>query len=268
MIPKALRVGFEHIDASIYYGNEPETGAVLSKVPRSSYFLTSKIDPKAWWTADSAYAETTEQLDVVLSDLRVSFVDLVLVHWPLQRGVTATTPLTNSSCASIRESWRAMEDYYMAGKLRAIGVSNYCPSSLKCLRASWRVKPAINQVRYHVGMGPDHGGIRSYCEKLGITVQAYSPLGAGVTGKPTIPELISGDFVSAIGSKYGKSGAQVSLRWLAQQGMPVATQSTSEKHLASNLDIFDFELDDEDMTKLNEATSPHSPFGYSFMCNV
>ena len=116
----------------------------------------------------------------------------------------------------------------------------------------------------HVGMGTDPGGIRAHNAKLGVVVQAYSPLGAGTTGSPRTPELISGELVTSIGAKYGKTGPQVSLRWLVQNGVPVAQESTNREHLAKNLDIFDWSLSDDDMASLDAVTQPAGV--YSFMC--
>ena len=128
-----------------------------------------------------------------------------------------------------------------------------------------KVKPAVNQVKMHVGMGTDPGGIRAHSAKLGAVVQAYSPLGAGTTGSPRTPELISGELVTSIGAKYGKTGPQVSLRWLVQNGVPVAQESTNAGHLAKNLDIFDWSLSDADMAALDAATQPAGV--YSFVCS-
>ena len=250
MVPMALRIGFTHIDASINYGNQPETGVALQPYARSSYFLLTKIDP-SWpdyqagkyrsMTAESAYDDTINQLKQCLDDLKVSQLDVVLVHWP---------PKT---CKASQEAWRAMEAFYAAGKARAIGVSNYAPSDLDCLLRTATVVPALNQVLYHVGMGTDLDGLLSYQASRNITVQAFSPLGGGSTGKPRTNELISGSLVTSIGLKHGKSGAQVSVRWLVQKGIPTAVESTNEAHLAADLDVFDFVLSDEDMAVLDAA---------------
>ena len=237
MIPKDLDVGFNHIDAScVVYQNENELGDALSKFPRKSFFLTSKLDPFSF-TADNAFPMSSEQLAKCLASHQVSTLDLVLVHW------------SPGNCAVIQETWRAMETFYKAGKARAIGVSNFCPSHLKCLMETATVPPSINQVLYHVGVGPKHP-LQDAMDKFGVKLQAYSPLGAGTTGNPRTPELISGDLVTSIGAKYGKSGAQVSLRWLVQQEVPLACESTSKAHLSADLDIFDFELDANDMAAL------------------
>ena len=159
----------------------------------------------------------------------------------------------------MQEAWRAMEDFLAAKRTRAIGVSNYCQSTIDCLLAKARVVPAVNQVMWHVGMGPDPIGLRSYCALKNITLQAYSPLGDGSS------ELITGDLVSGIGSSHNKSGAQVSLRWVAQHGVPVSTKATDPKYLAQDLDIFGWSLSDAELAKLDAATTPAGK--PSFICS-
>merc|ERR1711990_981265 len=130
-------------------------------------------------------------------------VDLVLVHFP---------PFTNN-CNTMQSQWSAMEEFYKAGKAKAIGVSNYCPSSLECIAQTATVTPQVNQVKFHVGMGTDPIGLKSYCDAHGIHMQAYSPLGNGGT------ELITGDLVKSVGANHNKTGAQVSLRWIHENGV-------------------------------------------------
>merc|ERR1712226_873297 len=145
-----------------------------------------------------------------------------------------------------------------AGKAKAIGVSNYCVSSLKCIAQTATVTPAVNQVKFHVGMGTDPTGLKSYCDSKGIHVQAYSPLGDGTS------ELITGPLVTSIGKAHNMTGAQVSLRWLIETGVPLTTKSTKESHLKEDLAIFNFTLAATEKAKLDGATSPAgSP---SFMC--
>ena len=165
----------------------------------------------------------------------------------------------------MREIWRAMETVQELGWSRAIGVSNFCPNTLECILPTAKVVPAVNQVKYHAGLeSPDPGGIKSYCDKHGITLQAYSPLGGG--GKGHSDELVAGDLVSRIGAKHGKSGAQVSLRWVSQNGVPLSTKSTSEQHLRDAMDAFSFRLDADDMAEL-DAYERIPRETYSFTCD-
>ena len=147
------------------------------------------------------------------------------------------------------------------GKARAIGVSNFCPSDLACILETATVVPAINQVLFHVGMGSDPRGVVSYNAALGITTMAYEPLvtidySTGDKHAPKDYSLLEGNFTRDIGQPYGKSGAQVALRWIVQHGVLLATESSSEKHLQEDLDVFEFTLDDKDMLQLDAATTP------------
>jgi len=262
IVTLGLSQGFTHIDAAYMYFNQKGVGAALKRVPRSSYFLTTKVPDcgRLGGCADH-YKNTTDSLEADLAQLGVEYVDLVLVHWPPQTNAGNTT----LDCHAIQEDWRAMEDFYAAGKARAIGVSNYCPSTLQCLMRTAKVTPAVNQVMYHIGMGPDPGGIKTYCDSLGIRLQAFSPLGDGTL------ELINGPLVTAIGKAHGVSGAAVSLRWATQHGVPISTKSTSAKHLDADLAIYGFELSSEEMSRLDAAPTPASKFpgaSYSFMCTM
>mmetsp|Transcript_6843 Transcript_6843/g.14653 ORF Transcript_6843/g.14653 Transcript_6843/m.14653 type:complete len:296 (+) Transcript_6843:62-949(+) len=242
-----IKVGFNHIDTANNYKNQDGVGRALAGLDRKSYFLTTKVPAP---TTTKYYDETNQYLNEDLKLLNLDQVDLMLLHYP---------PQTND-CATMQEQWRAMEDFYKAGKAKAIGVSNYCISSLKCIAEKATVTPAVNQVEFHIGMGPDPSGLKSYCNSKGIFLQAYSPLGDGTT------ELITGPLVAGIGKAHGKSGAQVSLRWLVEHNIPLSTKSTSEKHLQEDLDIFEWSLTSDEKTQLDSATSPAGT--PSFMCKA
>jgi len=165
-------------------------------------------------------------------------VDLMLMHSP------------PSTCSAIQQQWKAMEDFCRAHKVRAIGVPNFCQSSFDCLAQTWEVKPSVNQIELHVGMGPDPTGIVSYGRSLGVEPQAYSPLGDGST------ELITGDLVTNIGKAHGMSGAQVSMRWLIEHGIPLSTKTNTQAHMEEDLAIFGFATKDTELQTLDKATSP------------
>ena len=225
-------------------------GAGLKGVPRSSYFLTTKIDSQQ--QSKTAYDATMKDMELSLSQLDLDYVDLMLIHFP---------PTGNDQyCAAMQEQWRACEDFYKAGKARSIGVSNYCPSSFECILKTANITPAVNQVEIHVGMGPDPGGIISYCKGKGVQVQAYSPLGDGSS------ELITGDLVTGIGKAYNKTGAQVSLHWVYQHGIPLSTKSTNPQYLTDNQNAVsdDWKFSAQDFATLDAATSPSGH--YSFKC--
>merc|ERR1712099_81997 len=186
-----------------------------------------------------------------LDQLGLDFVDLVLLHYP------PMNPF--GKCKTMQEQWKAMEDFYKAGKAKAIGVSNYCPSSIECIMKTATVTPAVNQVQYHVGMGVDPIGVKSASEKYGIHLQAYSPLGNDES------DLISGGLVTSIGSHYDKTGAQVAMRWIQENGVSLTTKTTKTSHMQEDLDVFNFELTSADKATLDAATRPSGK--PSFMCN-
>jgi diketogulonate reductase-like aldo/keto reductase len=251
-VPAWLDLGGTHIDTANDYRNQDGVGRALQKVPRDSFYLTTKVPSQEHKI--HAYSGTTVDLYENMKLLGLDYVDLVLIHFPPRGQSTA------KSCPAIQEQWRAMEDFLKAGKTRTIGVSNYCPSTFECLLEKATVVPAVNQVQYHIGMGTDPIGLISYCKSKNITLQAYSPLGDGKG------ELITGELVTGIGKNHGKSGAQVSLRWVAQHGVPLSTKASNAKYLAEDLDIFDWKLSAAEMAKLDAATTPTGK--PSFACDA
>ena len=186
VVKTALSVGINHIDTANDYHNQEGVGAGLKGVNRSSYFLTTKVPPQS--TEATAFEKTTKDLEDNLDQLGLSYVDLVLVHFP--------PPGNTRHCSAMQRQWAAMEAFYAAGKARAIGVSNYCPSSLECILPNATVTPAVNQCEYHVGMSADPDGIKMYCDGKGIVLQAYSPLGDGTSDLITGP-LVTGSSLLA-----------------------------------------------------------------------
>merc|ERR1719174_756450 len=242
VVKDALAAGFNHIDTANDYNNQKGVGAALKGIDRDSYFLTTKIP-------DGSASQTKSNMEQDLQDLGLDYVDLMLVHFP-PRG---------NSCSSMQAQWGAMEEFYKAGKAKAIGVSNYCPSSLDCIMQTATVTPAVNQVEYHVGMGVDPIGVKSASEKYGIHLQAYSPLGNGKS------DLITGDLVTTIGGHYDKTGAQVALRWIQENGVSLTTKTTKTSHMQEDLDVFTFQLSAEDKAALDAATKPSGK--PSFVCS-
>jgi len=238
----ALEVGFNHIDTANDYNNQEGVGAALKGRDRSSYFLTTKVPP-------GSASQTATNLQDNLDQLGLDYVDLVLVHYPA---------LFNR-CAAMQKQWAAMEEFYKAGKAKAIGVSNYCVSSLECIAKTATVVPAVNQIQYHIGMGTDPAGIKSYSDEHGIHTQAYSPLGDGSL------ELITGDLVVGLGKAHNMTGAQVSLRWIHENGVSLSTKTTKRSHMEQDLAIFSFGLEDTEKSTLDTSTTPSAK--PSFMCN-
>lgn len=270
----ALKVGFTAVDTAWDYYCQESIGRAVAEVERSSVFVTTKIGDEE--TSDQsiafAYNRSLEQAYTNLKELNMDYVDLLLLHFPALhlKGVTS-----DEACEYMQEQWRALEDFMGLGKARAIGVSNYCISDLSCILETASVVPAVNQLCLHVGMGPDPQGLFSHNKELGIQMMAWSPLGSyDFTQEPVVypgygpvyprdDSLKVGNFTRELGQHYGKSGAQVALRWLTQRGIALATSSKSEKHLLADLEVFDFTIDDTDMQQLDAATTPVGvPNGY------
>eukprot|EP00939_MAST-03C_sp_MAST-3C-sp1_P003952 g3952.t1 len=257
-VSQALEVGYTHIDTAYDYQNSEGVGEAIAeaKIERHHLFVTSKVE------GGLNTSRTFDEHDDNLKKLQLDYVDLLLVHFPCL--ISPEGDLTGSK-AMRQEQWKAMEELHKQGKARAIGISHYCRRHLDDILEIAIIKPAINQVEFHVGMGSANTNAtddRAYLESKGITFQSFSPLCGpccmgDTTGKCTYnTELITGDMVTEIGKKYNKTGAQVSLRWQVQQGIPVIPKTSSKEHLEENLALFGWELSKEDMDTLTSSPTP------------
>lgn len=223
-VKEALQAGYRHIDTARMYGNEEEVGRGIgaSGVARSDIFLTSKI-----WREHLQAADLLRQAEESLKALQTDYLDLLLIHWP-----NPEVPL--------EDSFGAMRKLREEGKVRHIGVSNF-PSSL-FRKACELTSIFTNQVEYHPLLG--QGRLKEVARECGAVLTAYSPLGQGI--------VMRDKTLIEIGKGYGKNPAQVALRWLLQQDEVVAIPRTrSPEHLRSNLEVFDFELSDEEMRQID-----------------
>lgn len=241
-VESAFSLGYRHVDTALGYGNQVGVGAALARaaLPRGEYFVTSKVPGGLNASA------TTAALDLALQQLKLTYVDLMLLHWPAK------------GAAARQEQWRALEAWAKDGKAKAIGISHYCRHHLDSVLAVATVPVALNQVQFHVGMGTEKVGElhdRAYMASKGVVYMAYSSL-CGPCPNGGARELISGPLVSAIGASHNKSGAQVSLRWVVQQGIPVIPKASDPKYLAEDFDLFNFKLSAEEMGRLGNASSP------------
>jgi diketogulonate reductase-like aldo/keto reductase len=250
----ALQLGYTHIDTANDYGNAAGIGRAIkaSGRARDSYFITSKVP------GGLSATNTTAAHDLTLSQLGLDHVDLLLIHFP-----TTMSAKPVGSKAMRQEQWRAMESIFRAGKARAIGVSHFCERHLQDVLEIATIKPAVNQVQYHVGMGPsgpNANDFKAFDEKEGVLFQSFSPLcGPCMVGNSTTERdlsLINGKMVTEIGARHGKTGAQVSLKWLVQQGIPVIPKTDKKEHLLANMDLFGWELSTSEMATLTQADSP------------
>ncbi|KAM0723316.1 hypothetical protein Q7P37_001517 [Cladosporium fusiforme] len=236
----ALKDGYRHIDAALIYGNEHEVGQGIkdSGVPREQIFITSKL-----WNTHQANAK--EGLQKTLDALGTDYLDLYLIHWPVRLVANETSALLPTNPDGTRsvdrswdqsETWRQMEDLYQSGKVRAIGVANWSIPYLQDLQKTWKVVPAVNQVELHPYL-PQHE-LKQYCEKLGILLQAYSPLGS--TGAP----IMSDTKIQSIAQKYGVSAATILISYHVCKGVVALPKSVSEKRISGNKEIIDISKDD------------------------
>ena len=224
----ALKAGYRLIDTAAVYGNEEGVGEAIRKsgVPREEIFVTTKL-----WNSDQGKDSVRQAFDKSLERLGLDYVDLYLIHWPVPaKGLYV-------------ETWKEMEKIYADGKARAIGVSNFHPEHLNALLAEAEVVPAVNQIELHPRFPQQI--LRDYCADKNIHVESWSPIG-GSRGS-----LLEDPILKRIGNKYGKTPAQVVIRWHIQHGLIVIPKSANPDRIRQNVDIFDFELSDEDMTEID-----------------
>lgn len=220
----ALKAGYRSIDTAQSYFNEEEVGSAIAKsgVPREEIFLTTKV-----WIEHYGYNECKASVLESMRKLQTDYIDLMLLHQPF---------------GDYYGAWRALEDLYEEGKLRAIGISNFYPDRMIDLASFSRIKPMVNQIEVH----PFNQQIeaKKWNEKYGLQVEAWAPFGEGREG------LFENEALKAIGEKYGKTTAQVILRWHMQRGVVVIPKSTHCERMVENFNVFDFTLSDEDMTAI------------------
>jgi len=220
-VKDAISVGYRLIDTATVYGNEEFVGEGIKKsgIDRKELFITSKV-----WVDDSGYDKAKKAFQISLDKLGTDYLDLYLIHRP--RG-------------DVKGSWQAMEDLYKEGKIKAIGLSNFEKHQMDELLEYARVKPTANQIETHVFFQQEKAN--KLLKKHEILHEAWSPFAAGRNG------IFSNPILAEIGKKYNKSIAQVCLRWHYQRGIVAIPRSSQKAHMMENLDIFDFELSQEDM---------------------
>ena len=230
----ALKVGYRHIDTAQSYFNEEEVGEAIAKsgIPREEIFITTKV-----WIEHYGYEETRASVLESMRKLKTNYIDLVLLHQPF---------------SDVYGAWRALEDLYAEGVLKAIGVSNFYPDRLVDLCSFARIKPMVNQVETHPHNQQTEA--HKWMVKYGVQHEAWAPFGEGRGGMFEEPLLVE------IGKKYGKTAAQVILRWELQRGIVVIPKSTHIERMEQNFNVFDFELSEEDMAKIAALDKKQSSF--------
>jgi diketogulonate reductase-like aldo/keto reductase len=218
----AFEAGYRHIDTAALYGNEEGVGRAIrqSGLSRDELFITTKV-----WNTDQGREKTTAAMDASLERLGLNYVDLYLIHWPTpDRGLYV-------------ETWETVLDLQRDGKTLSAGVSNFHPAHLRAIIDATGVTPTINQVELHPWLPQRE--VRAADAELGIVTEAWSPLASG--------GLIDDEVLAGIGAKYGKTAAQVMIRWHLQIGNVVLPKSVTPERIRSNIEVFDFELDSDDL---------------------
>jgi len=222
----ALAAGYRSIDTAAVYGNEEGVGRGIAEsgIAREDLFITTKL-----WNEKQGYDSALQAFDLSLRKLKLDYVDLYLIHWPL--------PARDLYI----ETWRAFEKLYADGRIKAIGVSNFLPEHLDRLIAASDVVPAVNQIELHPYL--QQSALRTYDREHGIATEAWSPLAKG-------NELLQEPVLTSLGERHGKSPAQIVLRWHIQLGNIVIPKSVTPARIRENMEIFDFELSPEEMAQI------------------
>ena len=228
----ALQNGYTHIDTAAVYGNEESVGKAIldSGIPRERLFITTKL-----WNQVRGYEETIEAVETSLRKLKLDYIDLYLIHWP--------NPLKYRDCWEEKnsESWRAMEDLYQMGKIKAIGVSNFLIHHLEALKKTQRIAPMVNQIKLFPGLQQEE--LCRYCEKEQIVLEAYSPFGTG--------RIFEVQELKELARKYNKTVAQICIRYAIQKNRIPLPKSVTRERILSNLKVFDLELEEADVAFLD-----------------
>ncbi len=234
-VREALAAGYRHVDTAQFYFNEENVGKAIreSGLPRNEIFLTTKV-----WNTSQGYDNTLRAFDESMGKLGLDYLDLYLVHWPVAKDYATDYP------SAFTQTWRALEKLYADGKVRAIGVCNCLKEHLNVLFGECKVKPMVNQIEYHFGFSdPDQTKAADFSRANGIVVEAWAPLCRGrAFGNPVL---------KAVAEKYGKTEAQILVRWCLQHETLPLPKTVSPARIRENADVFGFVISDEDMAALD-----------------
>lgn len=233
-VKDAIDVGYRLFDTAAAYANEEAVGKAInnSGIDRSEFFVTSKL-----WVDHFTYEKAKQGIDDSLNKLGMDYMDLYLLHQPY---------------GDVAGAWRALEEAQKEGKIKSIGVSNFYPDQLKNLELMSNVKPAVNQIEVSPWFQEETDV--NFNKKENIVTEAWAPFAEGKH------DIFTNETIAAIGEKYGKSNGQVILRWLIQRGIVVIPKSVHKTRMAENFDVFDFELNDDDMKKMASLDMNESQF--------
>ncbi|MBH8605341.1 aldo/keto reductase [Thermoactinomyces sp. CICC 10522] len=233
-VKTAIKYGYRSVDTAAIYQNEEGVGQGIREgleqagISREELFVTSKV-----WNSDLGYESTLQAYEISLRKLGLDYLDLYLIHWPVE--------------GKYKEAWRALETLYKEGRVKAIGVSNFHIHHLEDLLKDAEIKPMVNQVEFHPRLTQKE--LRKYCKEQGIQFEAWSPLMQG--------QLLDNPVLKEIADQYGKSVAQIILRWDLQHGVVTIPKSTKEHRIIENGSVFDFELTKEEMERIDVLNQNH-----------
>lgn len=232
-VTHALNAGYRSIDTAQFYDNEAGVGEAINEsgIPRDEIFVTTKV-----WNTHHGYDKALEAFEQSLTLLNLDYIDLYLVHWPMPKYDLYV------------ETYKALEKLYRDGRVRAIGVSNFHIEHLERLLTECEIKPVVNQVECHPYLQQKE--LKAFCKENDIVVEAWSPIAKG-------GEVLQDEIIKEIADKYGKSAAQVVLRWHMQEGTIAIPKSVTPSRIKENIDIFDFSLTDEEMEKIASLDRYH-----------
>ncbi|KAF0373277.1 aldo/keto reductase [Pediococcus acidilactici] len=233
-VSDALDTGYRLIDTAAAYGNEEAVGVAIKKsgIDRKEIFVTSKL-----WVDHFTYEKAQQGIDESLTKLGLDYIDLYLLHQPY---------------GDVAGAWRALIEAKEVGKIKSIGVSNFAPDQLMNLELMSEVKPAVNQIE--VSPWYQESEAVDFAQAQNVQVEAWAPFAEGKHN------IFSNETIAEIGQKYGKSNGQIILRWLLQRGIVVIPKSVHKTRMAENINVFDFELSDDDMQKMNSLDKNESQF--------
>lgn len=235
-VKAAIKAGYRNIDTAAAYHNEKSVGEGIRQaideygVKREELFVSTKL-----WNDHRGYDLAMRAFENSMRELGLEYLDLYMIHWPAVEKWHRDWREIN------RSTWKAFEELYRDGRIRAIGVSNFLAHHIQALMEDGEIMPMVNQIEYHPGFGQVESA--DFCQKNGIIVQAWSPFGTG--------DVLKNTELSGIAEKYGKTTAQVCLRWLIQKDIVPLPKSVHEERIFSNVQVFDFELSEEDMQRIN-----------------
>ena len=232
VIKEAIKCGYRHIDTAFAYGNEETIGKGIkeSNIDRKDLFITGKL-----WNDDRGYENIINACKRTIKNLNCEYLDLYLIHWPASKAVHDDWIEIN------KETWQALEYLYEQGLVKAIGVCNFKINQLEELIKTAKIKPMVNQIEFHIGVY--NKDILDYCNRNNIIVEAWSPLGSG--------KLFKVEELKEMASKYNVSVAQLCIRWCLQNNTLPLPKSKNIERIKNNLDVFNFEITNEDMEYLN-----------------